>query len=70
VIDIFRQFRTYTAEAANPVRALNLLFVMLASIEDENIENLEIGKWGISEFQVPAGFNRQYLMVWVLISSC
>jgi len=57
VIDIFRQFRTYTAEAANPVRALNLLFVMLASIEDENIENLEIGKWGISEFQVPAGFN-------------
>ncbi len=57
VIDIFRQFRTYTAEVANPVNALNLLFVMLASMEDENIENLEIEKWGISEFQLPVGFN-------------
>lgn len=57
VIDIFRQFRTYTAEASNPVEALNLLFVLLVSIEDENIENLEREKWGIGEFQIPRGFN-------------
>jgi len=37
VIDIFRQFRTYTSESTNPVQALNLLFVLLASLEDENI---------------------------------
>lgn len=57
VIDIFRQFRTYTAEASNPVKALNLLFAMLASIEDGNAENLNREKWGISEFHLPAGFN-------------
>ena len=57
VIDIFRQFRTFTAEASNPVKALNLLFAMLASMEDENIENLDKQKWGISEFQPPDGFN-------------
>lgn len=57
VIDIFRQFRTYTGEAANPLNALNLLFVMLASMEDENIENIDIEKWGVSEFQLPVGFN-------------
>jgi adenine-specific DNA-methyltransferase len=57
VIDIFKQFRTYTTEASNPVKALNLLFAMLASIEDENAENLNREKWGISEFHLPAGFN-------------
>lgn len=57
VIDIFRQFRTYTGEAFNPVKALNLLFAMLASMEDENIDNLDREKWGISEFDLPAGFN-------------
>jgi len=57
VIDIFRQFRIYTAETANPVEALNLLFVLLASLEDENVTNLNAEKWGISEFKIPEGFN-------------
>ena len=57
VIDIFRQFRTYTAETSNPINALNLLFVMLASIEDEDSSNINREKWGISEFHAPEGFN-------------
>lgn len=55
LIDIFRQFRTHTAEVNNPVQALNLLFVLLASLED-TIETLDNGKWGISEQPVIRGF--------------
>lgn len=57
VIDIFRQFRTFTAEASNPVQALNLLFVLLASLEDENISELDLGKWRIDPFEIPQGFD-------------
>lgn len=57
VIDIFKQFRTYTAETGNPVQALNLLFILLASLEDENIEELSEEKWGISKVQIPQGFS-------------
>lgn len=56
VINIFRQFRTYTSESANPVQALNLLFILLASLEDENINNLDTEKWGISQITIPQGF--------------
>lgn len=57
VIDIFRKFRTYTSEAANPVQALNLLFVLLASLEDTNINALDREKWGISEYDIHRGFD-------------
>lgn len=56
IIDIFKQFRTLTAEYQNPVQALNLLFVLLAGVEDNNINDLDRKKWGISNIQIPAGF--------------
>lgn len=55
VIDIFKQFRTLTAEAGNPIQALNLLFLLLASLEEENIADLNKEKWGILDNQIPVG---------------
>jgi len=56
IIDIFKQFRTLTSEYHNPVQALNLLFVLLAGIEDGDVYNIDKHKWGISDIHVPAGF--------------
>lgn len=57
ILDIFKQFRTLTTEYQNPVNALNLLFVLLASIEDEDIDNLDRQKWGISDITLPNDFD-------------
>jgi hypothetical protein len=57
IIDIFKQFRTLTAEYHNPVQALNLLFVLLAGLEDGDINNLDRQKWGISNMSIPKGFD-------------
>ncbi len=56
IIDIFRQFRNLTLEKTNPVEALNLLFVLLTSLED-NIENFDRNKWNINEVHVPNEFD-------------
>lgn len=55
IIDIFRQFRNITQERANPVEALNLLFVLLASLEDD-YKNLDTEKWNIHHINIPNGF--------------
>jgi len=57
IIDIFRQFRTLTSEYQNPVQALNLLFVLLAGIEEENVYLIDRNKWGISDVHIPQGFD-------------
>lgn len=57
IIDIFRQFRTLTSEYQNPVQALNLLFVLLAGIEEENFYSIDRNKWGISDVHIPQGFD-------------
>jgi len=57
IIDIFKQFRTLTAEYHNPVQALNLLFVLLAGLEDGDTVKLDRQKWGISDIQIPQGFD-------------
>jgi len=56
IIDIFKQFRTFTTEYHNPVQALNLLFVLLAGLEDGDVYGLDRKKWGISDIQIPQGF--------------
>lgn len=57
IIDIFKQFRTLTAEYHNPVQALNLLFVLLASLEDGDINTIDRQKWSISDIHIPQGFD-------------
>jgi len=55
IIDIFRQFRNLTFEKSNPVQALNLLFGLLTSLEDD-FNNLDAEKWGLENIDVPDGF--------------
>lgn len=57
IIDIFRQFRTLTTEYRNPVNALDLLFLLLASIEDGDVNTLDKKKWNISNIPIPQGFD-------------
>jgi len=57
IIDIFKQFRTLTAEYHNPVQALNLLFILLAGLEDGDIYTLDRQKWNISDIYIPRGFD-------------
>lgn len=56
VIDIFRQFRNLTFEKSNPVQALNLLFGLLTSLEDD-VNNIDIEKWGLQGFDIPDRFD-------------
>jgi adenine-specific DNA-methyltransferase len=57
IIDIFKQFRTLTAEYHNPVQALNLLFVLLAGLQDGDINAIDRQKWSISDIHIPQGFD-------------
>ena len=57
ILDIFKQFRNLTLEKTNPVEALNLLFVLLASIQDP-IEDINFEKWNIKETKIPIGFEK------------
>lgn len=56
IIDIFRQFRNLTFEKSNPVKALNLLFGLLASLEDD-VHKLNTEKWGLENIDIPADFD-------------
>jgi type I restriction-modification system DNA methylase subunit len=56
VIDIFRQFRNLTFEKSNPVEALNLLFGLLTSLEDD-VHNINTEKWGLENLVIPDGFD-------------
>lgn len=55
-IDIFRQFRNLTFEKSNPVEALNLLFGLLTSLEDD-VNNFNAEKWGLDNINIPDGFD-------------
>ncbi|ARN71137.1 hypothetical protein BST91_05465 [Nonlabens tegetincola] len=55
IIDIFRQFRNLTFEKSNPVEALNLLFGLLTSLEDD-VNNFDNRKWGLDEINFPDKF--------------
>ncbi|MBN8622696.1 MAG: N-6 DNA methylase [Flavobacteriales bacterium] len=56
IIDTFRQFRTLTSEFQNPIEALNLLFILLASVEEGSPYKVDAGKWGISNITIPNNF--------------
>ncbi|KQN34315.1 hypothetical protein ASE92_11940 [Pedobacter sp. Leaf41] len=56
IIDIFRQLRNLTQERTNPVEALNLLFVLLTSIEEDSTK-LDTEKWNLQQINIPDNFN-------------
>lgn len=56
VIDIFQQFRTLTQEKTNAIEALNLLFVLLAGLEDD-INSIDFKKWGLPSIKIPSNFD-------------
>jgi len=56
IIDLFRQFRNITLEKTNPLEALNLLFVLLTSLEEDS-SNLDRKKWNLNEFIIPKEFD-------------
>jgi type I restriction-modification system DNA methylase subunit len=55
IIDKFRRLRNSTREK-NPEKALNLLFKLLISI-DEDYSKIDLSKWDIVDMQVPPGFD-------------
>lgn len=56
IIDIFRQLRNVTRESVNPREAINLLNLLLVSLEDDfYIANYE--NWGISLEKIPEDFD-------------
>lgn len=56
VIDIFNQLRNITQESSEPIEALNLLFTLLISIE-EDYNNIDKGVWGIENVNLPHSFD-------------
>ena len=55
IIDIFRQLRGLTLEKQTPIEAINLLFTLLISLE-EDYTNIDIAKWNINEINIPNQF--------------
>ncbi|PWS27987.1 hypothetical protein DHW03_10520 [Pedobacter yonginense] len=55
IVDIFRQMRNLTREKTNPVEALNLLFVLLSSLEDDYLD-LDENKWNLNKVDIPDNF--------------
>lgn len=56
VLDVFRKLRNLTREREKPSEALNLLFRLLISI-DEDYSNIDYIKWNIDDFEVPHQFD-------------
>ncbi|MEA4967664.1 MAG: N-6 DNA methylase [Bacteroidaceae bacterium] len=56
VIDLFNQLRNITQESSEPLEALNLLFTLLVSIE-EDYNNIDKAIWGIRNVNLPHSFD-------------
>jgi len=56
IIDIFRKLRNITREKEKPTEALNLLFRLLISLEDD-YRTIDSDKWNIAESAIPYQFD-------------
>ncbi len=56
ILDIFRQLRNITFEKQDSSEAINLLFTLLISLE-EDISNIDYTKWNISDSKIPDRFD-------------
>ncbi len=57
IIDIFRKLRNITREKDNPAEAINLLYILLISIEEDNYTNIDTSSWGIGSYNIPTQFD-------------
>lgn len=55
ILDIFRQLRNITFEKQDPSEAINLLFQLLISLEEDSTD-IDLAKWKISESKIPDRF--------------
>ncbi|MBU0487371.1 MAG: N-6 DNA methylase [Bacteroidetes bacterium] len=56
IIEIFKQLRNITQEKNNAKEALNLLFILLAGIE-EDVHSIDFNKWGLTDVNIPKNFD-------------
>lgn len=56
VMDIFKQLRNETTERENPKKALSLLFQLLVSIENEDLNNISNKFINFEKAQLPSNF--------------
>ena len=57
ILGLFSQLRNLTQERQEPTEALNLLFKLLITLEDENLSPNVCNKWGIDNVAEPVGFD-------------
>lgn len=58
ILDIFRSLRNQTGERKEPVEALNILYVLLVSLEEDNLNTDTLKKWGLAEnIDTPQNFD-------------
>lgn len=57
LIDIFKKFRHHTRETTNASEALSILFTLLASLEEDNLNSSHENKWGLPSIHKPQNFD-------------
>lgn len=55
ILNIFKKLRNVTFEKENPVEAINILFLLLISIEENN-NKIDLDKWGLQDSEIPSNF--------------
>lgn len=55
IINLFRKMRNITRERNSPQEALNLLYILLASLEDD-LNDIDYDKWAIRQVNIPGQF--------------
>ncbi len=62
VLSIFRKLRNLTDDKQSGIEALNLLFLLLSSYEeDTSFDNVDKTKWGLSDFELPQADFQKYV---------
>ena len=57
LLGLFAQLRNLTQESTMPIDAMNLLFKMLISIDEEHFDAGICEKWNIADTSLPSGFD-------------
>jgi len=62
VLSIFRKLRNLTDDKQSGTEALNLLFLLLSSYEENiSFDNVDKTKWGLSDFELPQADFQKYV---------
>ncbi len=57
ILGLFSQLRNLTQERREPEEALNLLFKLLITLQEEDLSQATCDKWGILNVHEPVGFD-------------